>query len=86
MGCPHRLRTVETHRLPVDAALRPDPVDAGWARVIRRGPRTIGEVLRSASDAMDEEDRLAAVAADPLAFVIAARRRCLWGRLMHGRR
>jgi hypothetical protein len=61
---------------------RPVPVNSGWSRVLYRGPRTLSEVLRDASAAMDAEDARQAMAADPFAFVIAQRRRNLLGRLL----
>jgi hypothetical protein len=65
---------------------RPDPVDTGWARRISQGPRTVEEVLRAASAAMDAQDEAEAYARDPIRYVAAQRRRrTLWGRLF-GRR
>jgi hypothetical protein len=72
------LRLVEHIGLP-----RPHPVDSGWSQVVSRGPRTLSEVLRDASAAMDEEDRRQAMAADPLVY--ARPRGCrasLWRRLL----
>jgi hypothetical protein len=72
---------MNSYRLPADAAMRPDPVGSGWAHAIHRGPRSIGEVLRAASTAMDEQDEAERRAADPLTWIRAERRRTLWGRL-----
>jgi hypothetical protein len=72
------LRLVEHIGLP-----RPDSADSGWAQALYRGPRTLSEVLRDASAAMDEEDRRQAMAADPLVY--ARPRGCrapLWRRLL----
>jgi hypothetical protein len=77
---------MDSYRPPGDTAMRPDPVDSGWARVIRHGPRSVGEVLRSASAAMDEQDEAEGRATDPVASIRAERsRHTLWGR-MFGRR
>jgi hypothetical protein len=57
---------------------------AGEVRRLSRGPRTVEEVLRAASDAMDREDAEAERARDPVAYVRAQRRRRrLWDRLFH---
>jgi hypothetical protein len=65
---------------------RPDPVPAGWAQAIHRGPRTVAEVLAAASQAMDAQDEAERAAADPITYTRVQRaRRTLWGRLMHGR-
>jgi chorismate-pyruvate lyase len=78
---------MELHPLFVDRPPLPvTPVDAGWARSIRQGPRTIGEVLRSASEAMDREDEAERYRADPIAYISAHQRKHrLWDRLF-GRR
>lgn len=47
--------------------------------------RTLPEVLRGISAAMDAADEEERRAADPLAAVIAARRRSLLGRMLYGR-
>ncbi|HEY2306956.1 MAG TPA: hypothetical protein VGI05_13840 [Streptosporangiaceae bacterium] len=47
---------MDAYRLPVDAAMQASPVDAGWARSIREGPKTVEQVLRRASAAMDAQD------------------------------
>lgn len=47
-----------------------------------RGERTIGEILRSASKAMDEEDAELERQRDPLAWIRAPRRRSLLNRLL----
>lgn len=65
---------------------QPDPVDAGWARSLTRGPRTVSEVLGEALQRMNAEDEAEAYAADPIAYIRAGRARTtLWGRLF-GRR
>lgn len=61
---------------------RPGPVDDGWARRIRQGPRTVEQILADASRAMDEQDRREAMAADPIAWAWAHRPRRLIDRLL----
>lgn len=77
---------MELHRLPIDAELRPDPVDTGWVRWISRGPSTVGQVLERGRQAMLAEDEAEEYARDPLAYVRAHRpRRRLIDRLLYGR-
>jgi len=78
---------MELHRLPVDAIMRPDPVDTGWMQALHRGePLTVDQVLGRGLQAMLDEDRAEAERADPIRYIRAQRaRRTLWGRLL-GRR
>lgn len=77
---------LELHRLDPLGLAKADPVDRGWAYRIHRGPRTIQEVLRAASAAMDEQDKREAYERDPLLWLAAQRRKhSLWARLT-GRR
>ncbi len=46
--------------------------------------RTLAEILAAASKAMDIRDEEERRAADPLAVVIAGRRRTLLGRMLYG--
>ena len=75
--------------LPVSRWMRQRaaPVDAGWARRISHGPRTVAEVLADASRMMDAEDAELERMRDPVAWLRAQRPRSnLLGRLLHGRR
>jgi hypothetical protein len=57
-------------------------VAEGRARVLRRGPRTLGEVLAEAAAAMDDEDQAEEYAKDPVTWLRAHRPpRNLWERL-----
>jgi hypothetical protein len=77
---------MELHPLDPLGLARPDPVDSGWARRISQGPRSVEEVLRAASAAMDAEDEAEAYRRDPIGYITAQRARTtLWGRLF-GRR
>ena len=60
----------------------PRPVESGWARSIRRGPRTLDEVLASARAEMDEQDRREEMERDPIAYVRAHRPSRLLDRLL----
>jgi hypothetical protein len=61
-------------------------VDAGWVRRLRRGPRTLGEILRDASAAMAAQDEAERRGGDPFTYVPAHRvKRTLWDRLLRGR-
>jgi hypothetical protein len=71
---------------PVPGSLPPDPVGAGWARVIRHGPQTVAQVLERARAEMDDQDERERQAADPLLWARAHRPRTLLDRLLHGRR
>jgi hypothetical protein len=73
---------VDVYRLPVDQAMQGSPVDAGWTRAIHRGPRTVEEVLRAASAAMDAEDEAERRQRDPFTVAIAPRRPSLLRRLL----
>ena len=73
---------MDLHPLDPLGLARPDPVDAGWARRLHSEPRSVGEVLRSASDAMDRQDEAEEQARDPVAYARAWRRKHnLWSRL-----
>jgi hypothetical protein len=76
---------VDLYPLQLPDVPQPDPVDTGWARRIRQGPRTIEEVLHAASARMDAEDEAEAYWRDPVAWVRAHRPRRLWDVLL-GRR
>jgi hypothetical protein len=55
-------------------------------RRIRSGPVTVQQALGRGLEAMLEEDRAEAAAADPFAVVTGRRRRTLLGRLLRGGR
>jgi len=55
---------VDLHPLDPLGLNAPAPVDAGWLRAIRHGPMTVEQILERARRAMDEQDRLEALAAD----------------------
>jgi hypothetical protein len=62
--------------------VEPDPVDSGWIRRIRTGPVTVDQALGRGLQAMLDEDRREAEAADPFTVVTGRRRRTLLGRLL----
>ena len=65
---------------------QPDPVDAGWARSLTRGPRTVSEVLGEALERMNAEDEAETYRRDPVTWLRAERaRHSLFWRLF-GRR
>jgi hypothetical protein len=72
-------------RLPVDLAMQNTPVDSGWCRAVSHGPKTLQEILRAASAAMDAQDEAEAYRRDPVAYFRARRGRRLLDRLLHGR-
>ena len=73
---------MDLHPLDPLGLARPDPVDAGWARRLHSEPRTVAEVLATASRDMDAQDERERQAADPVAWLRAHRRKHnLWARL-----
>jgi hypothetical protein len=73
---------MDLYPLPADQAMRQDPVETGWTRVIRHGPMTVEQVLERGRAAMEAEDEREAREADPVAWLRAERRRRrLWDRL-----
>jgi hypothetical protein len=73
---------MDLHPLFVDRPPQPDPVDAGWARAVSRGPMTIAEVLERGRAEMEAEDERERQARDPIAYIRAHRPRTLWNRLL----
>lgn len=73
---------MELHPLDPLGLARPDPVAEGWAHRLASEPRTLDEILRSASAGMDAEDDRQERERDPVAWLRASRRRrTLWARL-----
>jgi hypothetical protein len=69
---------MELHELPDLGRLE----SAGEVRRLHRGARTLEEILRSAAEAMDAEDRAEELARDPVLWARAHRPRTLWNRLL----
>jgi hypothetical protein len=61
---------------------RPDPVDSGWMRRVRRGPVTVDQALAAGLARMLDEDAEELRQRDPVAYARARRPRPLWRRLL----
>jgi hypothetical protein len=73
---------VELYPLPGALAELGRAVAEGQARMLRRGPRTLAEILTAAAEAMDDEDQAEEYARDPVTWLRAHRPpRNLWERL-----
>lgn len=73
---------MELHPLPGPFAELGREIAAGNIRMLHQQPRTVSEILRDASAAMDEQDQAEEYARDPVAWLRAHRpRNRLWDRL-----
>jgi hypothetical protein len=77
---------MELHPLPGPWADLDRVIAAGNVRLLQQQPRTVGEILRDASAAMDVADEAEEYARDPVSWLRAHRpRRRLIDILLHGR-
>jgi hypothetical protein len=77
---------VELHPIDPLGLNRPDPVDAGWAQRIRRGPVTVDQALAAGLSRMLDEDDAERRQRDPLVYASGQRRRSSLCARLRGRR